>query len=159
MGLLQYISDRELRRLQLPSLLAALLPPAAPLEDQGGSGSSTANALPVQQQALVIRGAASLVLQQWLLLATEAALLLRRLLQPEKQHRRSSNHPDHEQLLGRGQQRDARRKRVRTAEVDKGEDEEVQVDMEDAAEAMWEKAAVTLASFYFVPAKYQLFIQ
>ncbi|CDJ64911.1 hypothetical protein, conserved [Eimeria necatrix] len=139
-----YISDRELRRLQLPSLLAALLPPAASLEDQGGSGSSTANSLPVQQQALVIRGAASLVLQQWLLLATEAALLLRRLLQPEKQHRRSSNHPDHEQLLGREQQRDARRKRVRTAEVDKGEGEEVQVDMEDAAEAMWEKAALQL---------------
>ncbi|CDJ29742.1 uncharacterized protein EMH_0052250 [Eimeria mitis] len=147
-GISKHISDRELRRLQLPSLLSALLPPAAPLEDRGGSNdsvSSNSDALPVQQQALVVRGAASLVLQQWVLLAADALQLLRRLLQPEKQHHRrnsSSNNADNHQLLGRQQQQDSRRKRVRTTEAQREDDgEEQQEDADEAADAIWERAA------------------
>ncbi|CDJ50379.1 hypothetical protein, conserved [Eimeria brunetti] len=147
-GISKHINDRELRRLQLPSLLSALLPPVALLEDQGGhSSSSDSEALPVQQQALVIRGAASLVLQQWVLLAADALQLLRRLLQPEKhQHRRSNNNAENNQLLGRHQQQDHRRKRVRTAEVQRegereDDGEEQHEDADEAAEAIWERTA------------------
>ncbi|CDJ28634.1 uncharacterized protein EMH_0001940 [Eimeria mitis] len=122
--------------------------PASSLEDRGGSngcGSSNSDALPVQQQALVVRGAASLVLQQWVLLAADALQLLRRLLQPEKQHHRrnsSSNNADNHQLLGRQQQQDSRRKRVRTTEAQREDDgEEQQEDADEAADAIWERAA------------------
>ncbi|XP_026194015.1 uncharacterized protein LOC34618870 [Cyclospora cayetanensis] len=141
--LLQHISDRELRRLQLPGLLSRLLPPPPPVEDvdsaSGGSGSSSI--LPVQQQALVVRGVASIVLQQWLLLSADVLLLLRRLLHPEKQLcRRIGEHSGHSPLLGREQrQQDARRKRVRTSEVGaQGMTDEK--DADEAAEVMLARA-------------------
>ncbi|OEH75284.1 hypothetical protein cyc_01950 [Cyclospora cayetanensis] len=142
-GVSKHISDRELRRLQLPGLLSRLLPPPPPVEDvdsaSGGSGSSSI--LPVQQQALVVRGVASIVLQQWLLLSADVLLLLRRLLHPEKQLcRRIGEHSGHSPLLGREQrQQDARRKRVRTSEVGaQGMTDEK--DADEAAEVMLARA-------------------
>ncbi|KAL8442156.1 hypothetical protein Emed_007412 [Eimeria media] len=140
-GVSKLVSDRELRRLQLPCLLAALMPPPAPLEDADSiSNSSSSGNLPLQQQALVVRGAASLVLQQWLLLAADVLQLLRRLLQPEKQHR-SSRDGDHQQHRQQ-QQQDARRKRVRTAAGAAPEETaglEAPEEDEAAEEALWTK--------------------
>lgn len=144
-GVTKYISDRELRKLQLPCILAALLPTPAPLRDRAGDGSigsHGSHALPVQQQALVVRGAASLVLQQWLLLAADVVLLLRRLLRPEKQLHRHDNegHEQQHVLTRQQQQQDVRRKRIRTVAADTAENADEHQEPDETAEAMWARA-------------------
>lgn len=111
-ALLQFIKESELRRLQLPSLVCAVLTPRLAIADQGGSAGRSV-CLAIQQQALVLRGVSTLLLQQWILLAADIAALLRRLLlQPVE--KRSKKAPVAEGT--RGLPADAsRRKRVRTS--------------------------------------------